>query len=259
MCVKLEVLLTKNHCVAWKSAWSCSCVLALPQTPFLNKFTPIALWARRDTSYDLYKTIQGLHPEYVKEYILLPSPSQGVKKIASFFRDNFFIIAYYYLFVNSMVAGEARCYNLAMGQRNNAWLEARLRHIISTYFPDLEIRNTIYIHFGRRGERQLGKISKKHHSSLVSRLKGRFDTIITMNGLFRDPEIPEFVVDGTIIHEMCHYAHGFSSPLPKQSRFPHQGGIIKHEMIKRGAGDIYLAEKKWLKLNWREYLKNNVK
>lgn len=141
--------------------------------------------------------------------------------------------------------------------RDNKWLEMKLGEIIHRFFSDLEIKNSISIHFGRKNERQLGKISKRHHGSILSRLSNNFDTIITLNSRFRDPEIPEFVIEGTIIHEMCHYAHGFSSPLPQKCKYPHQGGIIKHEMIQRGAGDIYLNEKKWLKKNWQKHLKKN--
>lgn len=143
-----------------------------------------------------------------------------------------------------------------MLERSNTWLENKLKQILLQYFADLEITNKLGIRWGKRSRRQLGCIAKKYSHSIVGRLKGEFDSEIRINGFFRDPTIPEEVIEGTIIHELCHYAHGFSSPLPQLSRYPHSGGIIKAEMIKRGAGDIYLAEKKWLKQNWQEYLKN---
>lgn len=145
-----------------------------------------------------------------------------------------------------------------METRNQNWLNNKLNIILKRYFPDIEIKNNLSIRFSKRSRRQLGCIAKKHSGSVMERLKGRFDTEIRINGLFRDPTIPEEVVEGTIIHELCHYAHGFSSPLPQLSRYPHSGGVIKAEMIKRGAGDIYLAEKKWLRQNWQTYL-NNLK
>ena len=139
-------------------------------------------------------------------------------------------------------------------KRNNSWLEGKLQSIVADYFADIEFKNRLTIRFSKRSRRQLGCIAKKHPSSILGRLKGEFESEIRINGLFRDEIIPEYVVEGTIIHELCHYAHGFSSPLPQKLKFPHQGGAIKHEMIKRGAGDIYLAEKKWLKANWQKYL-----
>lgn len=140
--------------------------------------------------------------------------------------------------------------------RNHAWLEIKLKAIVDEYFPDLLIKNQLTIRFGKRSRRQLGCIAKKYTNNIIDRLRGDFSSEIRINGLFRDPEIPEEVVEGTIIHELCHYAHGFSSPLPQLSKYPHQGGVIKQEMIRRGAGDIYLAEKKWLRKNWQEYLNN---
>lgn len=141
--------------------------------------------------------------------------------------------------------------------RNNLWLEAKLEQIIEIYFRDINFANTLSIHFSKRSRRQLGCIAKKYPHSTLKRLRGDFISEIRINGHFRDPAIPDYVVEGTIIHELCHYAHGFSSPLPQQSRYPHQGGIVKQEMIKRGAGDIYLAEKKWLKHHWQDYLKTH--
>lgn len=129
--------------------------------------------------------------------------------------------------------------------------------LVKRYFSDLEVPNDLYITFGRKSKRQLGKISKIPKTKFGDRLKGRFDTLITINSFFKDPHIPDFVVDGTIIHELCHYAHGFHSPLPQLCRFPHQGGIVKAEMIKRGAGDIYLKEKKWLKDFWQKHIEKN--
>lgn len=144
-----------------------------------------------------------------------------------------------------------------MNRRDNKWLETRLIYLVHKYFSDIEIKNDLYIGFGRKGSRQLGKISKQSHTSLKKRVIGHFDTVITINSHFKNLEIPEYVVDGTIIHELCHYAHGFSSPLPQLSRYPHQGGIVKREMLVRGAGEIYHKEKKWLKEHWQDFLKNN--
>ena len=146
-----------------------------------------------------------------------------------------------------------------MQTRNHDWLEKRLGLALERYFSDLEIQNRLSIRFGKRSRRQLGCIARRYTGSMVKRLKGEFESEIRINGFFRDPQIPEVVVDGTIIHELCHYAHGFSSPLPQLSKYPHSGGVVKAEMIKRGAGDIYLAEKKWLKDNWQHFIKSHTR
>ncbi len=144
-----------------------------------------------------------------------------------------------------------------MNTRNQVWLEAKLADLLSRHFSDLDIGRNLEIRFSKRSKRQLGCIARKQ-SRLPILLKRDAPSEIRINGYFKDESIPEVVIEGTIIHELCHYVHGFSSPLPQKLRYPHQGGAIKKEMIKRGAGDIYLAEKKWLKHHWQNYLKTHT-
>lgn len=137
--------------------------------------------------------------------------------------------------------------------RDNDWLELKLEDSIRRYFPDITFHNQLWIRFGRQSRRQLGCI-KNNHPDKINQHDSHKPTTITINGLFKNSDIPEFVVEGTIIHELCHYAHGFSSPLKQLFRHPHQGGKIKEEMTSRGAGKIYKDEKEWLKNNWQNYL-----
>ncbi|MCX6812809.1 MAG: hypothetical protein NTW79_04330, partial [Candidatus Berkelbacteria bacterium] len=121
--------------------------------------------------------------------------------------------------------------------RNEIWLENRFDSVFKKFFFDLEATNQIVVKFGRRGRRQLGAIKQLrsrligNHPSLFTSLKLRGSrklrsgyrrgldkhnpTTIIINGFFRDEEIPEFVVDAVIAHELSHYAHGFNSPLPQ--------------------------------------------
>lgn len=153
--------------------------------------------------------------------------------------------------------------------RNDEWLENRLEYIQRKHFSDAKIDNALLIRFGRKARRVLGSIRKNQEQSILSsilssvdsRLRGndksRFDTQIIINGHFRDEFIPEYVIDTVIGHELCHYVHGFSSPLPQLARHPHKGGIVNYEMAKRGLGDLELKQKKWIKLNWIKYLKSH--
>ena len=141
--------------------------------------------------------------------------------------------------------------------RDNEWLENRLEYIQRKHFADAKISNALLIRFGRRARRVLGSIRKNQERSILDKLAGNFDTQIIINGHFRDEQIPEFMVDSVIGHELCHYVHGFSSPLPQLSRHPHKGGIVNYEMAKRGMGDLELEQKKWIKANWLKYLKLN--
>ena len=129
--------------------------------------------------------------------------------------------------------------------RNNSFLEQKLRIFLDGPFSDMETPNALKIHFGRRARRRFGSIKMSRDKQV---------TIITINGLFRDESIPEQIIHATIAHELCHYAHGFSSPLPKKYKYPHQGGVIAKEMQVRGLQDLFIFEKAWTKQNWRRVL-----
>lgn len=134
-----------------------------------------------------------------------------------------------------------------MSERTNKWLKERLFYLWQRYFSDIAISNTIIIKFGQSARTRLGSIKpgriyKKEHS------------IITINGYFQDPEIPQFVVDAVIAHEFMHYAHGFASPHRQAFRYPHQGGVVDWDLKERGLADILKLQKRWLKNNWRNYL-----
>lgn len=127
--------------------------------------------------------------------------------------------------------------------RDNAWLQQILDKIWDNYFVDVPQANDVRIGFGRRTKRRLGSISLDP--------KDRKTSVITINGLFKQPEIPEYIVEATIVHELSHYAHGFNSPLDQAQAHPHAGGVMRREFAERGLLDLYLQQKRWLKANWR--------
>lgn len=127
-------------------------------------------------------------------------------------------------------------------KRDNAWLQQVLDKIWDNYFADVPQENDVRIVFGRRAKRRLGSISLDPADMKTS--------LITMNALFKDPAIPEFVVEATIVHELTHYAHGFNSPLEQSKTHPHAGGVMRREFAERGLLDLYLQQKRWLKENW---------
>jgi len=131
-------------------------------------------------------------------------------------------------------------------QRDNKWLKYRLETIWEKHFPDVGVLNNVFVKFGRPSMTRLGSIKSGQIKE---------NTIITINGHFKDQEIPEFVVDAVLAHELTHYAHGFFSPHERSQRFPHKGGVVKNEMIDRGLQNLLKLEKKWIKENWREYIK----
>ena len=135
--------------------------------------------------------------------------------------------------------------------RTNEWLAARLQTLCQTHYPDVAIENKLFVRFGRKTINRFGSIiakPKKGYSQPV--------TYITINGLFVDPSVPEYVIDATLLHEFAHYTHGFHSPRPKQHKHPHRGGVVEKEIINRG-GELYLTQQnKWIKEEYPTYLRS---
>jgi hypothetical protein len=129
-----------------------------------------------------------------------------------------------------------------VSRRDEAWLQGILDKIWDNYFPEVQQVNDVRMVFGRRTKRRLGSISLDPSDRKTS--------IITMNGLFRREDVPEYVVEATIFHELTHYAHGFNSPLDQAQAHPHAGGVMRREFAERGLLELYLQQKRWLKTNW---------
>ncbi|MCA9382456.1 hypothetical protein KC660_03560 [Candidatus Dojkabacteria bacterium] len=148
--------------------------------------------------------------------------------------------------------------------RDNLWLESRLDSIWSDYFADVEKANVVKIKFGKKARQQLGSIKwvdEKGHGlkirvPLFKKVNRRIKpdkaiSQITITSYFKDESVPDYVIDSTIAHELCHYAHGFSSPLQQRYDHPHKGNVVGKELRKRGLGEMEKDSKIWLKENWR--------
>ena len=134
--------------------------------------------------------------------------------------------------------------------RDNKWLKNKLIELWQRYFPDTELINTLFVRFGRCNRSRLGTIK-------FGRRKENPNTYITINGYFKDIDIPEFIIEATLVHELTHYSQGFFSPHPQKQPFPHRGKAVDRELTQRGLNDILLLQKKWLKANWEDYLKKH--
>ena len=151
--------------------------------------------------------------------------------------------------------------------RNNEWLSDTMYELWENHFVDVPRKNMVQIKFGRRSRNQLGCITWSHKTvrgiqKLSKAIPDNEDdkriSLITITRFFQDENIPDFVVIATIAHEMCHYAHGFHSPLKQLYDHPHKGGVIYKEMHKRNMGKLYKEARKWLRTNWRNYLLANL-
>lgn len=125
--------------------------------------------------------------------------------------------------------------------RSVAWLELELENLLKGPFSDLKLVNRLVIRWGRKAGRRFGSITMSRDQKVST---------ITINGLFRDEAIPEQIVQATLAHELVHYVHGFSSPLPKKYKHPHSGGVIEREFKKRGLSLLSAYEKEWTKNHW---------
>lgn len=135
--------------------------------------------------------------------------------------------------------------------RDNAWLQQLLDEIWDSHFSEVPQANDVRITFGRRTKRRLGSISLDPNDRRTS--------LITINGLFKRSDVPEFVVRATMVHELSHYAHGFNSPLAQRFAKPHAGGVMRREYAERGLLQLYLDQKRWLKENWPRIVEEEFK
>ncbi len=125
--------------------------------------------------------------------------------------------------------------------RDQAWLERLLKNIWADHFHDIKRTAPLQIRYGKRARNRLGSLSYDSKSK---------QSIIRLTRLFEDPDIPDLVVKSTIVHELCHYAHGFNAASTPRYRHPHAGGVIRREFAERGLEELYSAQKRWLKSHW---------
>jgi hypothetical protein len=144
--------------------------------------------------------------------------------------------------------------NSPAAARDNAWLEKRLRSLREQYFSDVAVENTLIVQFGRKARTRFGSITSK-------RIPGEptLASLITINGLFIDPEVPDYVIDATLVHEFIHYTHGFHSPRRQMFEHPHRGGVIRKEFEARGAEHLEDRQNEWVKTKYKEYLQNHMR
>lgn len=136
--------------------------------------------------------------------------------------------------------------------RDNRWLAERLTVLHRTYFADVPVGNMLFVRFGRKSRTRFGSIiarPKRGHGQPV--------TYITVNALFREEEVPEYVIDATLAHEFSHYAHGFHSPLPRKYAHPHRGDVVNKEIRARGMEATLRSQEAWTKAEYAAFLRRH--
>jgi hypothetical protein len=137
--------------------------------------------------------------------------------------------------------------------RDDKWLFGKLDEVWDHYFNDVPQHNDVRIVWGRRARRRLGSIKHGENHNGIHK-----ETVITINALFKDPNIPDYVIEATIAHELSHYVHGFGSPFEQRYSHPHKGGVVQKEMKARGLAATIKKQKAWLKENWVSYLDDKL-
>ncbi len=146
--------------------------------------------------------------------------------------------------------------------RDHDWLQEQLQFLLNKHFPNVKLTNPLEVKWGREAKYRFGSIKLVPYKSIkrdrgkfpisnfqfpISKINSPKKSLITITSMFRDEKIPVGVVHYTIAHELCHYAHGFSSMNRRMFRHPHHGGVINRELTARGAQNLIPIFKKWLK------------
>ncbi len=134
--------------------------------------------------------------------------------------------------------------------RTNQWLEQQVQSIWASHFSDIDQVTPIRINFGRRTYRRLGSIILRPTNAPSQQQYAH----IVISGLLADPQVPDYIIQQVIAHELVHYIHGFGSHLPRHLRHPHQGGVIVREFKRRGLWELFRVYQVWMKLSWQKYL-----
>jgi hypothetical protein len=123
--------------------------------------------------------------------------------------------------------------------RNDRWLTERIQLLRENHFADMPQGYPIVTGFSTRAKYRLGCICARDGRALIQ-----------VNRLYADPFVPVYVVDGTLAHELAHYAHGFGSGLPRVYEHAHRGGVVDKELERRGLGPLYIRAEQWRKTHW---------
>jgi hypothetical protein len=116
-----------------------------------------------------------------------------------------------------------------------------LHWIWEHYFCDIPRCNEVAIEYRYPWKTRLGMI---HLSSDTTH------TLIGMNTLLQLPLVPEEVLLITIAHELCHYAHGFGSPLLRKYASPHAHQVVEKELGQRQLGVCLTRCEEWIEQHW---------
>ncbi len=138
----------------------------------------------------------------------------------------------------------------------NQYLAKKTASLIRENFSERGVTNLLIVRWGSKWSRKLGHIKPLKNEN---KHDTEFGSIIEINSLLKEIEVPEYVLDYVLMHELTHYFQGFGSNHERKFRHPHRGGLVDKELERLGWLEIMEKSEKWLKQNWPEILRKNGK
>jgi hypothetical protein len=129
------------------------------------------------------------------------------------------------------------------------FLAKKAASLIRENFSEKGVTNFLVVKTGHRWKRTLGHIKTLEHRD--------YGSVIEINPMLFDLDVPGYVLEYVIMHELTHYFQGFASNHEKKHKYPHKGGTVDKELDRLGWKEIRENSDKWLKENWPKILLKN--
>ena len=129
----------------------------------------------------------------------------------------------------------------------DSYLAARAAALIRENFSERGVTNLLVVQWGGNWRTTLGHIKPLEKNT-------SYGSVIELNSLLKSVEVPEYVVDAVLMHELTHYFQGFGSNHERKHRHPHKGGVVDKELARLGWEEIQQKSDKWLKENWKHII-----
>lgn len=122
------------------------------------------------------------------------------------------------------------------------YLSSKAASLIRENFPERGVTNLLVVRWGKRWRNTLGHIKPLENAE--------FGSVIEINSFMKATEVPDFVLDSVLMHELVHYFQGFGSNHERKSRHPHKGGVVDKELNRLGWTELANKSDAWIKANW---------
>ncbi len=129
------------------------------------------------------------------------------------------------------------------------YLARKAAQLIRENFAERGVTNFLVVKTGQKWSRTLGHIKTLEDKE--------YGSMIEINPLLFDLDVPEYVLDYVIMHELTHYFQGFGSNHEKTHKHPHRGGVVEKELERLGWEEIQKKADVWLKDGWAKILQKN--